>query len=230
MTPKRTSHTPKKQVLIVDDHSIVVEGITSQLKAREGFEVVGAASDGPEAIEKVKVLHPDMVILDVSLPRLTGIEATYRIKGLDKKTRIVIYSMHAEPEYIISAYRAGVEAYVLKDGPISDLILALETIKEGGTFFCQKAQQILRDHMADLELEDGKKANELQKGIAKLSNREKEVFPLLADGMSIRDIADRLCISPKTVETHKYNIMEKLNVISIAQLTKIAIKKDLIQL
>jgi len=220
----------KTKVLIADDHHIVVEGIRSALEEYPEFEVVGSASDGLEALQKVKSLMPDVVIMDISMPNLDGIDAAYEIKKLNKGIRVIIFTMHSDKEFIVSLFRAGVSGYVLKEEPISDLILALKSVQSGGTFFSDSAQNIIRGHMEELELGDAKKVREIQDGLIRLSMREKEVFPLLADGLSTKEIAERLYISPKTVETHKYNIMEKLQAKSIADLTKIAIQKNLIKL
>ncbi|RJQ63860.1 MAG: DNA-binding response regulator [Desulfobacteraceae bacterium] len=221
---------PKTKIMIVDDHSVVVEGIKKALEDEAEFEVVGTASDGLKALELLKVLKPDIVVMDISMPNLNGIDTTGEIKKKRKQIGIVIFTMLAEREYIINLFRAGISGYVLKEEPISDLILALKSVRSGGTFYSRAVKDILREHMEALETGETKNSKELQEGVAKLSLREKEVFPLLADGKSIREIADILCISPKTVESHKYNIMEKLQVSSVAGLTKLAIKKDLIKL
>jgi DNA-binding NarL/FixJ family response regulator len=134
--------------------------------------------------------------------------------------------MYTDTAHAVNLFRQGVSAYVLKGEPISDLLLALKSVREGGTYFSAVVNESIREHMELLELGGGKSAREVQDGIALLSIREKEVFPLLADGKNIREIAERLCISPKTVETHKYNILEKLGVESIADLTKIALKRS----
>ena len=220
----------KTKVLIVDDHMVVVEGIKSALMDHPDLDVVGTACNGEEALERLESLKPDVIILDVSMPGMSGVEVTYRIKEMEESPHIVIFSMFNEKEYIVSLFRAGISGYILKDEPIEDLLMAVDAVRTEGTFYSKKVQEILRDHMLELELGDGKKATEMENGIAKLSTREKEVFPLLADGLTVKEIADRLCISPKTVESHKYNIMGKLNVKSVAQLTKIAFKKDLIKL
>jgi DNA-binding NarL/FixJ family response regulator len=217
------------KVLIADDHNIVVEGIKSALDEYPEFEVVGSATNGLETIEKVKSLKPDVVIMDISMPTMDGIEAAYEIKKLHETIRIIIFTMHSDKEFIVSLFRAGVSGYVLKEEPISDLIMALKSIQSGGTFFSNSVRNIIRGHMEDLELGDAKKVREIEDGLIRLSMREKEVFPLLADGLSVKEISKRLYISPKTVETHKYNIMEKLKAKSIADLTKIAIQKKLIK-
>jgi DNA-binding NarL/FixJ family response regulator len=220
----------KTRVLIVDDHWVVAEGIRSALEEHEEFEVAGTASDGVQAIKSVKSLKPDIVVMDISMPNLNGVEATYNIKKFNKNIRIVIFSMFSDREYVLSLFRAGIAGYVLKDESVSDLVLALKSVSAGGTYFSKVIQEAVMEHMDELELGDRETAREVQDGLIRLSIREKEVFPLLADGLSAKDISKRLGISPKTVESHKYNIMEKLNVTSVADLTKIALKKNLIKL
>jgi DNA-binding NarL/FixJ family response regulator len=218
------------RILIADDHTVVVQGIKSILEDYPEFEVIGTASDGVEAVEKVETLKPDILILDVSMPNLDGVEAAYQIREKNKKIAILVFTMHADKEYVLSLYRAGISGYLFKDEPMSDLVLALQVVAAGGTYFSEPANQIIHGHVEDLELGEGKKAKEMQNGMAKLSLREKELFPLLADGKPVKEIAKTLGISPKTVETHKYNIMEKLGANSVAELTKIALRKDLIKL
>jgi DNA-binding NarL/FixJ family response regulator len=218
------------KVLIADDHTIVVEGIRSALEDYPEFEVVGSASDGLEVLQKVESLMPDAVIMDISMPNMDGIQAAYEIKKLRDKVRIIIFTMHSDKEFIISLFRAGVSGYVLKEEPISDLIMAMKSAQSGGTFFADSVRNIIRDYIEALELRDAKMPREIKDALSSLSMREKEVFPLLADGLNVKEIAERLYISPKTVETHKYNIMEKLQAKSIADLTKIAIQKNLIKL
>jgi DNA-binding NarL/FixJ family response regulator len=218
------------RILIADDHTVVVQGIKSILEDYPEFEVIGTASDGVEAVEKVETLKPNILILDVSMPNLDGVEAAYQIREKNKKIAILVFTMHADKEYVLSLYRAGISGYLFKDEPMSDLVLALQVVAAGGTYFSEPANQIIHGHVEDLELGEGKKAKEMQNGMAKLSLREKELFPLLADGKPVKEIAKTLGISPKTVETHKYNIMEKLGANSVAELTKIALRKDLIKL
>jgi len=215
----------KTKILIVDDHHVVIEGIKSALKDHPEFEVVGEAVDGLEAVELVKSLGPDIVIMDISMPNLNGLDATKQTKKFDPEIYIVIYSMYADKELVIDLFKAGISAYVLKDDPLSDLILALKAVKGGGTYFSTMAPTILLRHMEEL-----KEKTASEDFFDVLSNREKEVFQLLADGKGIKEIANQLFISPKTVESHKYNIMEKLQAESIVDLTKIAIRKNLIKL
>ncbi len=214
----------KTKILIVDDHRVVIEGIKSSLQEHPEFEVVGEAVDGLQAVEFVKTLKPDIVIMDVSMPNLNGIGATRQINQFSPESRIVIYTMYSDKELVIDLFKAGISAYVLKDDPLSDLIFALRAVKVGGTYFSTMAPTILVRHAEELE----EKTKE-EDSFDTLSQREKEVFLLLAEGKGIKKIADELFISPKTVESHKYNIMEKLQATSIVDLTKIAIRKKLIE-
>lgn len=216
-------------VLLADDHDVVVKGIQSEIRKCPAFEMAGTASDGPEAVEQARALRPDILVLDVSLPGLNGVEAAFRIREVSPRSRIVVFSVHAEKEIVLSLFRAGIAGYVLKDELVASLMDALETVRNGNTYYSRRVSELLHQHMLELELGDGKEALQMQDGIARLSTREKEIFPLLADGMTIKEIADRLCISPKTVESHKYNIFEKLDARSIADLTKLAIRKGLVE-
>jgi len=215
----------KTKILIVDDHRVVIEGIKSSLQKHPEFEVVGEAIDGLEAVEFVKSLGPHIVVMDISMPNLGGVEATRQIKEFDPEIGIVIYTMYSDKEFVIDLFKAGISAYVLKDDPLADLILALEAVKGGGTYFSTTTPTILLRHMEELE-----QKTTGEDSFDALSKREREVFKLLAGGKSIKETANQLYISPKTVESHKYNIMEKLHAASIVDLTKIAIRKNLIKL
>jgi DNA-binding NarL/FixJ family response regulator len=215
----------KKTVLVVDDHPMVAEGIRSVIGDMDGFEVAGVENTGEGAIEFCEKTHPDIVIMDVSLPGMDGIEATRRIKGMCPETRIIVFTVHDERDYVLNLFRAGVSAYVRKEDPVSDLKMAIQAVSGGGTYFSSKAPSILLEHLSDLEESRGKK-NDYES----MSPRELEVFKHLAEGFSIKEIADKLAISPKTVESHKYNIMAKLKLRSMSDLVKLAIRKKLISL
>ena len=209
---------------------MVTKGIEAALADEPDFQVVGTASDGKKALEQVRHLLPDIVILDISMPELNGVETAALIRKLSEETRIIIFTMYSDGEYVIPLFRMGISGYILKEEALSNLILAMKVVSSHGTYFSPSIQCIIRDHMEELEMGDGRTSGGLHNGFSKLSAREKEVFPLLADGLSSREIGKRLYISPKTVESHKYNIMDKLGVASIAEFTKIAIKKKLIDL
>ena len=214
----------RTKILIADDHRVVIEGIKSALQEHPEFEVVGEAVDGLEAVEFAKSLEPNIVIMDISMPNLSGIEATRQIKALNPGNQIVIYTMHSDKEFVIDLFKAGISAYVLKDDPLSDLILALKAVEGGGTYFSTMAPTVLLRHIKEMEEKTASKNS-----FDTLSQRELEVFQLLAEGKRIKEIANQLFISPKTVESHKYNIMEKLQATSVVDLTKIAIRKNLIK-
>ena len=215
----------KTKILIADDHNVVIEGIRSALQEHPEFEVAGEAVDGLEAVEFVRSFGPHIVIMDISMPNLSGIEATKEIKQCKPETRIVIYTMYSDKEFVIDLFKAGISAYVLKDDPLSDLILALKAVKGGGTYFSTMAPTVLTRHIEEIE-----EKSTSEDSFDTLSQREREVFKLLAEGKSIKEIAGDLFISPKTVESHKYHIMEKLQATSVVDLTKIAIRKNLIEL
>jgi len=214
----------KTKILIVDDHRVVIEGIKISLQEHPELEVVGEAADGLQAVEFVKSSQPDIVIMDISMPNLNGIEATRQIHECNPETRIIIYTMYSDKELVIDLFKAGISAYVLKEDPLSDLLLALKAVKGGGTYFSTMAPTLLVRRMEELE----EKTRE-EDPFETLSRREREVFLLLAEGKGVKEIADELFISPKTVESHKYNIMEKLQAGSIVDLTKLAIRKKLIE-
>jgi DNA-binding NarL/FixJ family response regulator len=227
---KMTSDSDKTKVFIADDHPVVVEGIIRALEKEPDFEIVGNAVDGIQAVQRIKTLQPDIVIMDISMPNMKGIDATDEIKRWRERTHVLIYTMYSDREYITALFRLGISGYVLKREPIQDLVRAVKVVRDGGTYFTDTVQKVLQEHMDELTLADLTAVRELKNGVAKLTVREKEIFALLADGLTPKEIANRLCISPKTVETHKYNIMEKLGVSTVAQLTKIAVKKNLIDI
>lgn len=214
----------KTKILIADDHRVVIEGIRSALKEHPEFEVVGEAFDGRQTVELAKSLKPDIVILDISMPELSGVDAARELQKLSPDIRIVVFTMHTDKQYVIDLFRAGISGYVLKQDPMSDLIMALKSVQGGGTYFSTFAPSILLRHAEDLE-----EWRNTKDGFEDLSLREREVFSLLADGRPIKKIAEELFISPKTVESHKYNIMHKLKCSTMAELTKIGIRRDLIK-
>jgi DNA-binding NarL/FixJ family response regulator len=227
---KEKNMSEKTKVLIVDDHPVVIEGLKGVIEADPDFELAGTAQDGQEALTMIRSLDPDIVILDILMPGMDGVEVSQKIREWNDRIKILIYSMSASGEAVVSLFRSGISGYVLKEEPFSELALALKTVKEGAVFYSETVRAVLQNHMKELELGKGKNVDEVQDDLATLSTREKEVFVLLADGLPIKEIATRLYISPKTVETHKYNIMEKLDLHSLAGFTKLAAKKKLIEI
>ncbi len=226
----KNSIEPKTKIFVADDHPAILEGIIRAFEKEPDLEIAGTASDGLEAVERVKQLRPDIVIMDISMPNLKGIDATHEIKTWNEQVRVLIYTMHSDREFITTLFRIGISGYVLKSDPIKDLVQAVKVIRNGGSYFSNAVRKGLQEQLDQLTMDDHGEVREAQDGLKKLSVREKEVFILLADGLTSKEIANRLAISPKTVETHKYNIMEKLNASSLAQLTKIAVKKHLIEI
>ncbi|MDD3311757.1 response regulator transcription factor [Pseudodesulfovibrio sp.] len=212
---------PRRTLLIVDDHRVVIAGIRSLLDSLADVEVAGEATDGAEAVELARRLRPDLVIMDISMPGMDGVEAAGLIREVSPGTRIVIYTMHSDQRFILELFKAGISGHVLKEGPPSDLCAAVEAVMHGGTYFTTIDPAALLRQLAPER--DGKAPL-----LDLLSPRELDVFRLLADGLSVKEAAARLNISPKTVETHKYNLMEKLDVATTTDLTKLAIRHGLI--
>jgi len=212
----------RTKVLIADDHQVIREGIRHILRKRPEYELVGEASNGREAVDLVDSLRPDIVVMDIRMPQLNGLEAALEIKQSYPEIQIVILTMFCDSS-AVSLFRAGISGYVMKDEPLSDLLVALDAVKMRGTYLSRAVQRVLQRGMRETDQEG-------DNPFEKLSTRERQVFTLLADGMSVKATAAKLCISPKTVESHKYNIMEKLHASSVADLTKKAIEKGLIKL
>jgi DNA-binding NarL/FixJ family response regulator len=227
-TPPDPAQRPDKlptRVLLVDDHPVVALGLIDFLKDRPEFKIVGHVESGRLAIRRVLDLKPDIVVMDISMPGMNGIEATIAIKREAPQARIIIYSMHSDQEYLIELLKAGISGYVLKGSPLNELVTALGVVKDGSSYYTKE----MSDKLADF-LKNEPPGLDPKTPLAKLSKREYEVFVMLADGWAIKKIAARLGIRPKTVETHKYNLMGKLEVSNISDLTKLAIRFNLITL
>lgn len=213
------------RVLLADDHTLVRTGIRALLEAAGNLEVVGEASDGRAAVELVRTLNPDLAIIDVAMPNMNGIEAVRQICADHPHTRVIMLSMHSDQQYIYEALRCGAAGYVLKDAAFTELVSAIQTVLEGKTYLSPPlADSVMTDYVRRAQ---GKTAiTELDK----LSSREREVLQLIGEGNSSAEIAKVLFISVRTVETHRQHIMEKLNIHSIAELTKFAIRHGICSL
>lgn len=212
-------------VILADDHRIFRKGLKSLLSEKAHIEVLAEADDGDEALKKAVQHKPHLVIMDIGMPKMDGIEATRQIRERVPDTEVVILSMHAKKAYIDQVLKAGAKGYVLKDSDEDNLIAAINTVHNGGYYLDSPiADQVLSGYFG------GKTKRELQEHADPLSEREKEVLRLLAEGHSNQEVADILCISRKTVENHRANIVRKTGVQGQVGLTKYAARIGLIDL
>jgi DNA-binding NarL/FixJ family response regulator len=205
-------------VVLADDHAIVREGIAA-LCASIGMQVLGQCSDGEAALEMVRTLQPDFAILDLHMPKLTGLEVIRRLRGEGNATRLMILSISREESTVVETLRVGADAYLLKDGPSRHLLDAMNYIRDGGVYI----SPLLRG----IGLLGKTERPQEQDPLAALSPREMEVFSYLVNGLRAKDIADLLDISPKTVDTYRASLMRKLKVHDLVGLVKFAIERNL---
>jgi DNA-binding NarL/FixJ family response regulator len=207
-------------VLIADDHAIVREGLRALLGSAPGFHVVGEASDGRRAVELAATLKPDVVLMDISMRGLNGVEATRRIASERSRSRVLALSMHTDMRSVSRMMEAGAAGYLVKDCMPSELTTAIETVAGGGVYVCPEVR-------GSATLASARKPEPAATGLSSLSAREREVLQLLAEGQSTRDIAMTLRLSEKTVENHRQQLRDKLGIASTAELTKFAIREGL---
>ena len=210
------------RVLLADDHTILRAGLRAILE-RHGIEVVGEASDGREAIDHINEDHPDVVVMDIAMPTLSGIEAARQISGKHPEVAIIFLSMHFDESYVLRALKAGARAYLLKDSAESDLITAIHAVTEGKAFFSPAVSRVLMDdYLREMQRRGVEDSYEL------LTTREREILQLLAEGKSNKDVAKFLDLSLYTVETHRSNVLEKLNLHSVPELILYSVRKGII--
>jgi DNA-binding NarL/FixJ family response regulator len=219
--------TPKKKIFIVDDHPMFREGLKSIIARNPELEVVGETGEGKAALEMVKNLRPDLVVLDISLPDVSGIDLSREIKGILPETQTLIVSMHAQINYITSAFQAGAKGYVIKDAPPEKILQALDQVSRGEYFLDSSIARQVVERLAE---GSGGTAKYADAAYASLTSREQEILRLIAEGQSVKTIAHRLCISTKTVENHRTNIMTKLDLHSTMELLRYAARLGLIDL
>jgi len=208
----------KTRVLLADDHTIVAEGLASLLEPE--YELVGRVQNGRDLLRAAQELDPDVIVTDISMPLLNGIEALRQLKKAKPDVRVVFLTVHADATYVTEAFRAGASGYVLKQSAAEELRSAIRTVHEGGTYVTPLIASELGDLLA---------ADQVKESLAVvLTPREREVLQLLAEGRSVKEIAAVLDISPRTVEFHKYNVMEKLGLRTTAELTQYAIKHGIV--
>jgi two-component system response regulator NreC len=211
------------RVLLADDHAIVRRGLRSLLESEPGLSVVAEASDGLEALRLAEEHEPDLVILDVGMPKLNGIDVAARLQKLKRPPQVIILSMHADESYIIRALSAGARAYLLKDATDEDLLPAVRTVAAGKPFFSPTVTGVLvEDYVRQLQTRG------LTDSYHLLTDREKEVLQLLAEGRSNKEVASLLNLGLSTIETHRGNLMQKLNLHNTAEIVLYAVRKGII--
>lgn len=214
----------ENKILICDDHKIFREGLRALLESQPGVKVVGGARDGLEAVKLARDLAPDIVIMDISMPGLNGIEAARKLSKAKKPPRVIALSMHNDRKYVTEIFKAGARAYLLKDSAFEELMDAIKAVSCGRYFLSAGITSIVLDDYIKGPSRDPRSAFTL------LSAREREVLQLLAEGLRTKEISQKLTLSVKTVETHRKKIMEKLGITSIAGLTRYAVKEGLVSL
>ncbi len=213
----------KLRVLLTDDHIVMRTGLRALLERQPNLEVVGECENGRETVELAASLRPDVVVMDVGMPILNGIEAAKMIVSKHPTIAVVILSMHADESYVMRALKAGVRAYLLKESAAADLISAIQAVSQGKSFFSPKVSRILaEDYVRVLKQKGAVDSYDL------LTDREREILQLLAEGKANKEVATSLNISPYTVETHRGHILQKLNLHNAADLVLYAVRKGIV--
>jgi len=213
----------KARIVIAEDHTILREGLRSLLSSNPNFEIVGEAGDGREAIRCAEKFKPDLILTDLSMPRMNGMEAIKEIKRESPASKVLVLTVHRAEEYILAAFRAGADGYLLKDSTHSELVMAVKKVLGG--------QHYISPEISDKVIEgylEGKKTLKSRTSWETLTQREREILKLIAEGYKNKQIADDLCISVKTVEKHRANLMEKLDLHNIQALTTFAIERGIV--
>ena len=211
-------------MLLADDHTILRAGLRMMLDAQPDIEVVGEASDGKQALAEALRLQPDLVLMDITMPEMNGIEATRQIKRAHDSTRVLILTMHENEEYLFQVLRAGASGYILKEAAGTELISAIRIVTSGRFYMSPSAQSMMvGDYLQRV------RSGEERDSYSALTEREREILKLVAEGHTNNQIAERLFISPKTVDTHRTHIMDKLNLHSRAELVKYAMRRGLLE-
>lgn len=211
------------RILLADDHNVLRRGLRLLLESQPEFTIVAEAADGRQAVEQAAATKPDVVVLDIAMPHLSGTEAAQQITELLPSTAIVILSMHSDEAYVLRALKAGAKGYLLKDSAEGDLIQAIKAVSSGKAFFSPEVSRMLMEnHVREINARGVHDSYEL------LTVREREILQLLAKGQSNKDIAGLLRLSIYTVETHRRNLQEKLNLHNLAELILYAVRKGLV--
>jgi DNA-binding NarL/FixJ family response regulator len=212
----------KHKVVIAEDHTILREGLRALLSASADFEIVGEAEDGRSAIQCVEKVKPDLVLMDLSMPRMNGMEALREIKKLRPETKVLALTVHKAEEYVLAALAAGADGYVLKDATHTELVMAIKSVLMGKRYLSPGiSEKVIEGYL------EGRRTLKSRSPWDTLTQREREILKLVAEGYKNKDIADYLCISVKTVETHRANLMRKLDLHNVSALTAFAMEKGL---
>jgi len=213
----------KYHVVIAEDYTILREGLRALLSSNPDFEIVGEAADGREAIQCVERLKPNLVLMDLSMPRMNGVDAIREIKKRSPATKILVLTVHKTEEYILATLKAGADGYVLKDSTQVELMMAIKSVLSGKHFISPGiSEKVIEGYL------DGRKILKTRTSWDTLTHREREILKLIAEGYKNKKIADLLCISVKTVEKHRANLMQKLDLHNTSALTTLALEKGLI--
>ncbi|MDH4154244.1 MAG: response regulator transcription factor [Nitrospira sp.] len=210
------------RVMIVEDHALVRAGMRALLQKIGGIEVVADVGDGWEALKAVQANAPDLILMDIAMPGLNGLDATSRIMKESSTTRVILLSMYANEEYLRQALRVGASGYVLKGAELAELELAIKTVSRGDTYLTPAVAKYAVDVYRN-------KTGEPSSPLARLSGRQREILQLIAEGYTTKDIAQRLNLSVKTVETHRAQLMERLEIHDVPGLVRLAIRVGLVQ-
>jgi DNA-binding NarL/FixJ family response regulator len=213
------------RILIADDHDVARRGIRSLLESRAGWEVCGEAKDGREAIELAASCKPDLILLDIGMPNLNGLEAARQILAASPDALILVLTMHDTDQVVREVLRAGARGFLLKSDAGRDLIEAVEALQQQRTFFTTKVSQMVLNGFLNRENQEPPEEEELEV----LTSREREVIQLLAEGKTSKEVAATLNLSVKTAETHRTNLMRKLDLHSVADLTRYAVRNGIVQ-
>ncbi len=213
----------RQTIVIAEDYTILREGLRALISSNPDFEVVAEAGDGQEAIKCVEKLKPDLVLMDLSMPRMDGMDAIREIRKQIPKTKIVVLTIHKTEEHVFAAFKAGADGYVLKDATYDELIMAVKNVLGGKRYLSPGiSEKVLQGYL------QGRKTVRHQTPWGTITQREREVLKLIAEGYQNKQIAEDLCISVKTVEKHRANLMEKLDLHNAQALTALAIEKGLV--
>lgn len=213
----------KVRILLADDHTIVRKGIRSLLDDVHSFEVVGEAEDGRDAVTQAEQLHPDVILMDHTMPRLNGLEATRMIRKRLPDAKILILTMHNDEEYILQFLQAGADGYLVKQSAPTELVQAIQAVSRGESFLSPSVSRTVIDEYLR------RATTEQQPNpVGRLTSREREVLQLIAEGLSTGQIAEALHISDKTVRVHRMNLMQKVEIDNVAELTRFAIRNGIV--